>query len=260
MSRYFYSNVKGIMLTQLLFTLFSIFGLVYFGSLEWILLSIFVYYLTGCVGITITFHRYLSHKSFSMPKFLEYLFSFFGSMGGTGSAIGWVAVHKAHHRYSDKEGDPHCPKTLRWRIFVSNYSYDFKPLHVRKLLRDKFHVFIHRYYYPIFVAWGLFLFLLDWKIGFYGFIVPVAIQIWASNISNWGNHTVGYRNYNTNDNSKNTWWISALTWGEGWHNNHHAKPGVYTFQHKWWEFDISGYTILLIALFTGRLNNLKKLK
>lgn len=261
MTNYLYSNVKGITLTQIVFTIL-LFLVPFYTTFEWQwwLLSVFVYYLTGCLGITITFHRYITHRSFKMPKWCEYLFSFFGCMGGTGSTIGWLAVHRMHHRHSDDPLDPHSPHHLGWRIWASAYEYNFKPLASKSLLRDQFHIFLHKYYYAIFVLWGLFLFALDWKIGFFGFIAPAAIQIWASNLSNWGNHYIGYANFKTNDKSKNTWVISALTWGEGWHNNHHARPGSYTFQYKWWEFDISAYTILLICLLSGNLSSLRKVK
>lgn len=259
-NQYFYSNVKGIALTQVLFTVASIIGLYIAFDSAWIPLSIFVYYLTGCLGITITFHRYLTHRSFLMPQWLVYLFSFFGAMGGTGSPLGWLAVHRMHHKHSDKELDPHSPKNLKWKIFTGSYTYDFKPMDAKSLLRDKFQILLHRYYYLIFISWGIFLFIINPYLGFYGFILPVTIQIWASNISNWGNHSIGYSNFKTNDNSRNTWWISALTWGEGWHNNHHARPGSYTFQYKWWEFDISAYTIYFICLLSNTTHTMKRVK
>lgn len=251
-----HSSVAGISALQIISSIITL-GLLFLGfELEWWLLSVFVYFLTGCLGITITYHRYLTHKSFKMPRALEYLFSFFGAIGGTGSTIGWAAVHKAHHRYSDKVGDPHCPELIGPKMLLSNYEYDFKLLHSRKLLHDKFHVMLHQYYYLILAVWALLLFLIDYRMFLFGFIVPAFLQIWASNISNYANHLWGYKNYPTKDNSKNTWWVSAMTWGEGWHNNHHAEPWCYTFQRKWWEFDISGYVIYLICLLSGTKESL----
>lgn len=247
----FHSNVTGITILQVLSTIITIM-LLYVGfSWEWWALAVFVYYLTGCLGITITYHRYLTHRSFKMSKWCEYLFSFFGAIGGTGSSIGWMAVHNAHHRFSDKLGDPHNPHIMGPKMLLTTYDYDFKLMHSKNLLRSKFHVFLHQYYYLIILVWAILLFTIDYRVGLFGFIVPVFLQIWASNISNYGNHMWGYQNYSTDDTSKNTWWVSAITWGEGWHNNHHAEPWSYTFQRKWWEFDISGYTIYLICLLSG---------
>lgn len=253
----FHSNVSGITLLQLLSTVVTLM-LLYIGfSWQWWALSVFVYYLTGCVGITITFHRYLTHRSFKMPKWCEYLFSFFGAIGGTGSTIGWMAVHNAHHKYSDLPGDPHNPHLIGPKMLLSKYEYDFKVLHSKNLIRDKFHIFLHQYYYLILAIWALILFTIDYRLGLFGFVVPVFLQIWTSNISNYANHMWGYRNYpEMQDTSKNTWWVSMITWGEGWHNNHHAEPWTYTFQRKWWEFDISAYTIYVICLLSGTKDSL----
>lgn len=256
----FVSSVTGITKMQYVTTAIAL-CLPFFGfDWYWWLISVGVYYLTGCLGITITFHRYLTHRSFKMPKALEYLFSFFGSMGGTGSPIGWIAVHNAHHRYSDKQGDPHSPHTLGLKMLLSKYDYDFKLRDAKFLLGSKFHIFLHEYYYLIMLIWAGLLFAIDIKLFLFVFIVPAFFQIWASNISNYANHKYGYKNYPTTDGSTNTWWVSAITWGEGWHNNHHAEPWEYTFQRKWWEFDISAYTIYLICILSGTKQSLYNAK
>lgn len=253
----FYSNVTGIKILQALTTVITLSLIFMSFSWEWWALSVFMYYLTGCLGITITFHRYITHRSFKMPKWCEYLFTFFGAVGCTGSSIGWMAVHNAHHRYSDLPGDPHNPHLIGPKMLLSNYDYDFKILHSKYLLRDKFHVFLHQYYYLILAVWATLLFVIDYRLGLFGFVVPAFLQIWTSNISNYANHMWGYRNYKEmKDTSTNTWWVSLITWGEGWHNNHHAEPWTYTFQRKWWEFDISAYTIYAICLLSGTRKSL----
>lgn len=256
----FYSNVSTIKYLQITSTITSIFLMFQGFEYYWWLLSIFVYFCTGCLGITITYHRYIAHKSFKMPRALEYLFSFFGAIGGTGSTIGWLAVHNMHHKFSDLDKDPHSPHTLGLRMLLTNYNYKFNPLDARSLLRDSFHVFLHQYYNLILLGWAIFLLLLDIKFFFFVFIVPTCIQIWASNLSNFFNHISGYSNFNTNDNSKNTWWISLITWGEGWHNNHHAEPWKYTFQKHWWELDISAYVIFIIVCLTNNKESLQNSK
>lgn len=222
-----------------------------FGNFAWYwwVLSIGVYFLTGCLGITVTFHRYLTHRTFKMPKFLEYLFSWFGAIGGTGSAIGWVAVHQVHHHNSDLEKDPHSPHIYGWKLFVANYPFDMNTWSVRKLIVDPFHRFVHEYYNLLLVLWGLLLMAIDIKFLLFGFIVPIVLQITISNLSNYWNHyphATGYQNFDTGDYSTNSWWLALLAWGEGWHNNHHAKPWSYTFKEKWWEFDPSAWVINLI--------------
>lgn len=243
--------------SQVVFTIVTIAALFMGYGWEYWLASVGVYFLTGCLGVTVTYHRFLSHRSFSMPKWLEYPFSLLAALGGTGSSIGWVLIHKLHHKYSDRDGDPHSPHN-GYKTLFSLYTYKINLYSARNLLKSKFHLFLHQYYYLILLAWALFLLAFGVDVLLFGFIVPVAIQIWTSNISNYGNHMWGYRNFKTNENSRNTWWIAAITWGEGWHNNHHARPGSYTFKLKWWEFDVSGAVIYIIALLTGRRHTLRK--
>jgi len=251
-----YSNVSSIKILQLISTVITLYLMTLQFNLYWWLLSFFVYFLTGCLGITITYHRYLSHKAFKMPKVFEYLFSMFGALGGTGSTIGWLAVHNVHHKFSDKDKDPHSPHLLGPKLLLTNYNYKFNPLDAKLLLRDKFHIILHQYYNLILLIWAFLLLAINYKLFLFAFIVPVCFQIWASNISNYANHMFGYQNYETGEGSKNTWWVSAITWGEGWHNNHHAEPWHYSFQRKWWEIDISGYVIYLIVILTGNKKSL----
>ena len=215
---------------------------------EWWLASYAMYFCTGCLGITITFHRYLTHRSFKYRyKWMEYLFSFFGAMGGTGSSIGWVAVHNEHHKHTDKEGDPHGPHLGFWNVMVPRYTFDMNKFAVRHLVTDKFHLILHNYYYLIMLAWIFALYLIGgFNLAIFVGVIPVGFQVWASVLSNFGNHTWGYRNFQTKEHSTNTWWLALLTFGEGWHNNHHAKPGRWNFSYHWWEIDMSAWVIRLL--------------
>jgi len=215
---------------------------------QWWLASLAMYFCTGCLGITITYHRYLTHRSFKYRyKWMEYVFSFFGAMGGTGSSIGWVAVHNEHHKHTDKDGDPHSPHLGFWNVIIPRYTFDMNKFAVRHLVTNKFHLALHNYYYLIMLAWiGLLYIIGGTNLAIFVGVIPVAIQIWASVMSNYGNHTWGYRNFETKEESKNTWWLAILTFGEGWHNNHHAKPGRWNFSYKWWEIDMSAWVIRLL--------------
>lgn len=228
-------------------------GAAIFGdfSWHWWVAGVFCYFCTGCLGVTVMFHRYLSHKSYKTSKWIEYLFSFFGAMGGTGSSIGWVAVHRQHHIYSDKPGDPHSPKILGWRVFFPNYMFKWNKWPIRDLIVDKFHLFLHEYYFAIVGAWALLLTLIFGLEGFiFLFAMPIVLQVWFSVISNYGNHApnwpFGYQNFDTKDLSVNSLPLALITWGEGWHNNHHRYPGSYTFKQKWWELDPTAWVINLI--------------
>ena len=244
------ANSKIFPYIQISLTLASIAILSLAFDVKWLAFSIFMYFLTGCLGITITFHRYLSHKSFKMSKGLERVCSLFGALGCTGSPLGWVAVHKQHHQYSDKDNDPHSPQNYGWKILFSTYHVEFNKWRVRHLISDPFHRNLHNFYHLFILAWALLLWLVNTKLLLYGFIVPATIQLWASNLSNWGNHLIGYRNFETNEQSTNTWWLALITWGEGWHNNHHRYPNRWTFKYQWWELDPSAFVIRVFC-WTG---------
>ena len=232
-------------------TILGILSFLYFswvGVSGWWWIGAFItYFLFSCLGITVTFHRELTHNSFKFRwKWMEKLFILFGSLAGTGSAIGWVAVHKTHHAHSDKDGDPHGPGT-GWRNFFNDYDDDVNYRLVKSLIRDPLLNWMHRdgllimftYYVLIFTLGG------PTALAFLGFS-PQMMTIVISASCNYFAHLTGYQTYQTGDDSRNTWWLAIPTWGDSWHNNHHAKPHLYSFRHKWWEFDVSGSIISLI--------------
>jgi len=248
MKGYFRANTTYFPYIQAIATALIIYMMFAAPAAEWWLISLGMYFLTGCLGITITFHRQLTHGSFKFRyKWMEYLFTFFGAIGGTGSSIGWVAVHNEHHKHSDKDGDPHGPHLGLWNVLIPKYDFEMNKWAVRRLITDKFHLVLHNYYYLILLVWLTGLYTIGGiNVLVFAGIIPMGIQIWTSVLSNYGNHMWGYRNYETKEDSRNTWWLAAITWGEGWHNNHHAKPGRWNFQHRWWELDPSAWVIKLV--------------
>lgn len=209
-------------------------------------LSIIMYCMIGCLGISIGYHRLLTHKSFKTSKFWERLCTIFGALAFTGSSIGWVGMHRQHHRNSDKMGDPHSPSIHGTKMLIANYDFDPSKWSVRYLIIDKFHVLLHKYYLGILILWSIMWSLFGMSLLMHVVLIPAVISMWASTTSNYMNHKWGYKNYETTDNSKNLWINAIFTFGEGWHNNHHARPGEYNFGVKWWEFDISAKIINFI--------------
>jgi stearoyl-CoA desaturase (delta-9 desaturase) len=221
-------------------------------GVEYWLLSLFGYFLITCLGITVTFHRLLTHRSYKLVKPLERLFSFFGNIGCTGSSVGWVFVHRAHHIYADKEGDPHSPVTLGpVGAIVGNYGGPFNKWLVKDIINDPVQRFMHEYYILMVLSVLIGLFLINPLIAVYLFLIPVFFNTIASRFSNWIDHDpiFGNRPVDTKDSSHNVWWWSFLTFGEGWHNNHHARPGDYRIGSKWWQFDPGKYVINTLMLF-----------
>jgi stearoyl-CoA desaturase (delta-9 desaturase) len=215
------------------------------------LLSLFGYFLITCLGITVTFHRLLAHKSYKLSKPVEYLFSYFGNIGCTGSSVGWVFVHRTHHLHTDREGDPHSPVTLGpLGAFIGNYTAKFNKWTVKDIINDPVHRFMHEYYILVILGTIAILYLINPLLLIYLFFIPVFLNTMASRLSNWIDHTLifGKRIYDTKDQSHNVWWWSWPTFGEGWHNNHHRYPGDYRIGRKWYEFDPGKYIINFLII------------
>lgn len=206
---------------------------------QW-LIVLFVYFLNGCLGMTMTYHRLLSHKTWDPPKWVEHLFTLFATIGLTGSAISWVAIHREHHAHTDDELDPHCPafKGFIFAHWLSMYA-KVNIRYARHLLRDKFYMMQHKYYYEINLAYAAILFfLIDPFAVVYAWLVPAMI-LWNGGSSIVSiSHRFGKIH--------NDLILALLVWGEGYHIEHHKKPKNYRFG-KWdlggWLIERSGYAI-----------------
>jgi len=159
------------------------------------------------------------------------LFTLLGAFAGTGSSLAWVAIHINHHLKSDKPNDPHSP--------------------LRHLITNKFHQFVHRYYFLILMTYSLLLFFIG---GLYLMIflhlAPALVTALMSNVVNYVGHKPNwfgsFRTYQLSDQSANNWLWAIPSWGEAWHNNHHRFPKRSYFGDKWYQLDISGLIIKLI--------------
>ncbi len=229
-----------------------------FWTFSWkaLLLCLVLYWLTGSIGITFGFHRLFAHSSFKAPKIIAYPAAFLGTLAGQSGPMWWVAGHRTHHKYSDKEGDPHTPEDGFWWshmgwLFVRSELDDPKVYQklVPDMMRDPFYRFLDRYH-PLLVIllagllywWGGAPFLV-WGIG-----VRMVLLYHATWFVNSATHKWGYRSYKTDDNSRNLWWVSLLSFGEGWHNNHHAFQGSARHGFRWWEIDLTYLQIRLLSL------------
>ena len=212
--------------------------------------AIAVYFVTGCLGITVTFHRQLTHKSYETLPIIRKIGTVFGTLGGVGSSIGWVSIHREHHRHSDTEKDPHSPKFGFIRSFYGSVLAKVSPRYVTDLLRDNFQVRMHEHYWKINAVYAIALLAIGgihlWMVLH---VFPSFILWTTMGAVNTISHMWGYKNYpETRDDSRNNWLAAFLAWGEGWHNNHHGDPANYSFQVKWWEFDVSKWVIKLIKV------------
>ena len=245
-------GAQAFMIMSLIGTIVA--AIVYGVSSNVILLILLGYFLYGCLGIVVTYHRQLTHDSYKTNPLLTKIFSILGCFAGTGSPLAWVAIHIIHHLKSDKPDDPHSPLYKGIKIFSLDYVNEVNndtKWRMRKLVTDTFQQFLHRYYFAIIALYSTVLFMIGgfWLMVFLHW-TPALITGLMSNVVNYVGHKPnwlgGYRSHNLNDQSTNNWLWSIPSWGESWHNNHHRFPKNAYFGNKWWEVDISGLVIKVI--------------
>ena len=228
----------------------------FFFSWQAVVLVFALHWLTGGIGICMGFHRHLTHTSFSTYKPVRYILAFLGGLAGEGSVLDWVANHRKHHAHSDQEGDPHSPHDGAWWSHVIWTGYALPTyshaVHVRRwapdLLKDPVLRWIARLFLPSHFMLAAILAGLGFLVGgwymaasfvVYGSFVRLVFVLHSTWFVNSASHMWGYKNYETNDDSRNNWWVAILSYGEGWHNNHHAYPRMAPHGHKWWEIDMT---------------------
>jgi stearoyl-CoA desaturase (delta-9 desaturase) len=234
-------------------------------------------YIFCSLGIGAGYHRLLTHRSYRCKLWLEHLFALFGVCSLQDSPARWVVVHRVHHQHSDREPDPHSPLVnffwghMGW-LFVQNRplnkmeTYD---RYARDVLRDPFYMWLERgrMWIWIYVVHAILFFLAGLAIGWastgnymggvqfgsslllYGVIFRTIYTWHVTWAVNSVSHAWGYRNYETDENSRNNWIVALATNGEGWHNNHHADPrsAAHGF-HKIWELDVTYLSLRALAM------------
>ncbi|MDQ6811770.1 MAG: acyl-CoA desaturase [Actinomycetota bacterium] len=239
------------------------------GVLHWpdlVVLAI-TYLLTG-VGVTVGFHRLLTHRSFKTSTAMRALLAALGSAAIEGPVIEWVANHRKHHRFSDQAGDPHSPHAdyaggwggaLRG-LFHAHVGWIFKgdglasqERYAKDLLADPAVRFIDRSFLLWVLAGLAFPFALGFALsgsvvgGLTGLLWGGAVRIFflhhATFSINSLCHFFGRQRFATGDESRNLPWLALPTLGEAWHNNHHAFPTSARHGLRWWQLDPSGWLI-----------------
>jgi stearoyl-CoA desaturase (delta-9 desaturase) len=224
-----------------------IFMILYGEWYHW-LISIGVYFLFGCWGVAITFHRLVSHRSFQSPVWFKLVGLTLGSLGGVGTSIQWTAVHRDHHRHTDTENDPHNPsggiKNFLQMQFLT-MLVDSSPKYVTDLLRDPVHQRFHQYYWLIHALYAMILFLIDPFAVIYAYLIPCLILWHVMSALGTFAHTplFGKQPNVQNNKSTNLWFLGYFAFGEGWHNNHHAVASDYKFGKEKWQLDLGAWVI-----------------
>ncbi len=207
-----------------------------FWSFQAVAACLILYWVTACLGVTLGYHRLLSHRSFKVPHWLERFFATCGALSCQHGPIDWVGLHRHHHTFSDTEADHHNSKKGFW---WSHMGWMFEPVPALKavpsftgdLRRDPYYRFLNKNFLLLQIPLGAFLFWIGtitdvggWSMVLWGIPLRLVIVYHITWLVNSATHCWGKVAFDSGDGSKNNRWVAALTFGEGWHNNHHAYP------------------------------------
>jgi stearoyl-CoA desaturase (delta-9 desaturase) len=214
-----------------------------------------LWWVAESLGIGMGYHRLLTHRGYKTPKWVEYFLTVCATLALQGGPIAWVATHRAHHQNSDKPGDPHTPLEggfwahMGWIITgeaMHSKSAELLPF-VPDLRKDRFHGWISKWHWLPLAILALLLFLVGgWPYVMWGIFLRTVIGLHATYLVNSATHMWGSRRFATGDNSTNSFWVALLSFGEGWHNNHHADPQSVRHGLAWYEFDLNWYGIAVL--------------
>ena len=220
--------------------------------------AIFLHWLFGSIGICLGYHRLLTHRSFQVPQWLEYILATLGSLALQGGPIFWVSGHRLHHAYTeDEEKDPYSARRgfwwshMLWLLYPREpfFCYESYKKFAPDLDRDPYYRWLDRNFVLLQILLGIILYALGgWSFVIYGIFLR-AVLLWHSTwLINSATHRQGYQNFSVEDGSRNLWWAAILTYGEGWHNNHHAHPRVAKAGQRWWEIDVTWWAIKILQM------------
>ncbi len=251
---YFIDREKMNWLTIIVLTLLHIGAVAALFCFSWrnLAVAVVLYWIAVGFGISLGYHRLHTHRGFKTSLLVEYFFALCGTLTLEGGPIFWVATHRIHHQKSDRDGDPHSPRDGAWWahvgwILVGESKHSNTRLMAKyapDLAKHRFYVWLNNYHWVpiaalaalVYSIGGLPLFL--WAI-----CLRIVVGLHATWLVNSATHMWGSRRFATRDDSRNNWWVALMTFGEGWHNNHHAHPVSARHGLAWYEFDISWITL-----------------
>lgn len=214
-----------------------------------------MWWLVGSVGIGLSFHRQLTHGSFQTPRWLKRVLAVFGSMALQGSPNDWVTTHRIHHAFCETDKDPHSPRHGTYWAHIGwvtkgtsqDNSEEVEKRYIPDLLKDKFLVRLSKYWYvPTIITAIILGFIGGWSMVLWGVFLTTTLGWHFTWFVNSVTHIWGSRRFETRDDSTNNGLIAAVSWGEGWHNNHHAYPTSARHGLTWREIDLNWMQIKVL--------------
>jgi stearoyl-CoA desaturase (delta-9 desaturase) len=245
--------------TTIVLVLFHIGAVAALFMFSWkaFLVSAALYWMAVGWGISLGYHRLHTHRSYKTPLALEYFFALCGTLTLEGGPIFWVATHRIHHQKSDQPGDPHSPRDgafwahMGWILWgeAKHNNTRLNSKYAPDLAKHKFYIWLNNWHWVPMVALGLILLAAGGiPMMLWGICLRVVVGLHSTWLVNSATHMWGARRFATRDDSRNNWWVALITFGEGWHNNHHAHPTSARHGLAWYEFDISWITLKFMRL------------
>ena len=229
----------------------------FFWSWPAVLTAIVLYWITGSLGTGMGYHRLLTHRGYKVPKVVEYFLVTCGTMSLQGGPIEWVTTHRLHHAHTDRVGDPHTPRDGGWWAHVGWILWGTAQKHPEAviaryapdLMNDRFYRWLTRnYYVPLLLIAIVLVAVGGWGVMLWGVFLRLILELHATWLVNSATHLWGRTRFETGDDSRNSWWVALLTFGEGWHNNHHAHPTSARHGLRWYEIDMNWIGIRALQL------------
>jgi fatty-acid desaturase len=245
--------------TTFFMTMFHIGAIAALFMFSWkvLVLTVVLWWVAGSLGVGMGYHRLLTHRGYKTPKWVEYFLTTCATLSLEGGPFFWVATHRVHHQNTDTESDPHSPRDggfwshMGWIItgrVMHNHAAELLP-YIPDLRRDKFHAWISAWHWvPITILGMVLLAVGGWPFLFWGIFFRTVIGLHSTWLVNSATHMWGSQRFLTGDASTNSFWVAMLTFGEGWHNNHHAHPQAARHGLTWYEFDFNWYGIWVLRM------------
>ncbi len=223
-------------------------------------------YVLRMFAITGFYHRYFSHRAFKTSRAMQFLFALLGATAIQRGPLWWASHHRHHHLYADQANDAHSPRQhgflwshIGW--FLSRQNFPTKFNLVKDLARYPELRFLDRFDVLVPIIFAVFLYTIGEWLAFtapglhtdgaqllvWGVVISTLAVYHATFCVNSLGHLIGRRRYANRDDSGNSWWLALLTFGEGWHNNHHRFPGAVRQGFRWWEIDLTYYGLRVLA-------------
>lgn len=230
-------------------------GIYYGVQLAYFLGAIVVWQWFNIVGLAAGMHRYFSHRSFRCNRFWQWVMAYTAMVTLSGPPCIWADVHVKHHRVADTDDDPYRRFQVTGKSPLTHTTNVSRRFMSKMIHKDRLHALSLRYYWLFVMSYPLAVAIASFALGanpleavFWLFLVPAGATQLTLRFILWTGHIkgLGYRSYPTADTSNNWWFASLISGGEGWHNNHHAKPGCPNMQNKWWELDPTYWFIWMI--------------